>query len=160
MYNSGSFGILISKYCDLGHISDCVNGVDPSTILTSSDHTVEPHPRSDETPVGIGEILLKKYDMPHCRTLHYKIVFKNNYNNVLIDHICWKYSIGKKFGEGECSSIFEGTCGEDHLQVAVKFTAELENKPAVHQPCEQTALSVSRLSSPLSHSLQFLPLLM
>lgn len=60
MYNSGSYGILISTYCDLGHISDCVNGVDPSTILTSSDHTVEPHPRSDETPVGIGEILLKQ----------------------------------------------------------------------------------------------------
>ncbi|KAK2898850.1 hypothetical protein Q8A67_010268 [Cirrhinus molitorella] len=34
---------------------ECVDGVNPRTKLTPTDHTAELHPRPDETPVGIGE---------------------------------------------------------------------------------------------------------
>ncbi|RXN24392.1 serine threonine- kinase pim-1-like protein [Labeo rohita] len=34
---------------------ECVDGVNPRTTLTPTDHTAELHPRPDETPVGTGE---------------------------------------------------------------------------------------------------------
>ncbi|KAL1248948.1 hypothetical protein QQF64_022266 [Cirrhinus molitorella] len=34
---------------------ECVDGVNPRTTLTPTDHTAELHPRPDETPVCIGE---------------------------------------------------------------------------------------------------------
>ncbi|XP_051749337.1 uncharacterized protein LOC127512467 isoform X1 [Ctenopharyngodon idella] len=50
------------------------------------------------------------------------------------DHICWKYTIGKKLGEGGFGSVFEGTRCKDDLQVAVKFTAKTENEPYISLP--------------------------
>ncbi|XP_016323066.1 CBL-interacting protein kinase 18-like [Sinocyclocheilus anshuiensis] len=50
------------------------------------------------------------------------------------DHICWKYIIGKKMGEGTYSSVYEGTRCEDGLQVAVKFTAKVENESYIRLP--------------------------
>ncbi|KAL1255189.1 hypothetical protein QQF64_013250 [Cirrhinus molitorella] len=44
-------------------------------------------------------------------------------------HICWKYAIAKKMGEGSYGSVYEGTRCEDSLQVAVKITAKTENEP-------------------------------
>ncbi len=34
---------------------ECVHGVNPGTSLTLTDHKTEVHPRSDETPVCVGE---------------------------------------------------------------------------------------------------------
>ncbi len=34
---------------------ECVHGVNPGTSLTLTDHKAEVHPRSDETPVCVGE---------------------------------------------------------------------------------------------------------
>uniref|UniRef100_A0A673JWR1 non-specific serine/threonine protein kinase n=1 Tax=Sinocyclocheilus rhinocerous TaxID=307959 RepID=A0A673JWR1_9TELE len=59
------------------------------------------------------------------------LILKMNNYYVLLDLICWKYSIGKKLGEGGCGSVFEGTRCEDGLQVAVKFTVKTENEPPV-----------------------------
>ncbi|XP_056322372.1 serine/threonine-protein kinase pim-2-like [Danio aesculapii] len=50
------------------------------------------------------------------------------------DDIRNKYSIGKKMGEGGCGSVYEGTRCEDGLQVAVKFTAKIENEPYINLP--------------------------
>ncbi|XP_056103263.1 serine/threonine-protein kinase pim-2-like [Rhinichthys klamathensis goyatoka] len=50
------------------------------------------------------------------------------------DHICWKYAIGKKLGEGAFGSVFEGTRCKDGLMVAVKFTAKTKNEPYINLP--------------------------
>ncbi|ROL48044.1 Serine/threonine-protein kinase pim-2 [Anabarilius grahami] len=50
------------------------------------------------------------------------------------NHICWKYTIGKKMGEGGFGSVFEGVRCKDGLVVAVKFTAKTENEPYVSLP--------------------------
>ncbi|KAI2657187.1 Aspartyl/glutamyl-tRNA(Asn/Gln) amidotransferase subunit B [Labeo rohita] len=42
-----------SKKAERG--GECVDGVNPRTTLTATDHTAELHPRPDETPVGTGE---------------------------------------------------------------------------------------------------------
>ncbi|XP_051734848.1 serine/threonine-protein kinase pim-2-like [Ctenopharyngodon idella] len=50
------------------------------------------------------------------------------------DHICWKYTIGKKMGEGGFGSVFEGVRCKDGLVVAMKFTAKTENEPYISLP--------------------------
>ncbi|XP_052386606.1 serine/threonine-protein kinase pim-1-like [Carassius gibelio] len=50
------------------------------------------------------------------------------------DHICWKYDIGKKMGEGGFGSVFEGTRYKDGLSVAVKLAAKTENMPYISLP--------------------------
>lgn len=50
---------------------------------------------------------------------------------LVIDHICWKYTIGKKMGEGGFGSVFEGIRCQDGLLVAVKFTAKREDQPYI-----------------------------
>ncbi|KAG1931968.1 serine/threonine-protein kinase pim-2-like [Pimephales promelas] len=50
------------------------------------------------------------------------------------DHICWKYAIGKKLGEGSFGSVFEGTRCKDGLMVAVKFTAKTGKEPYISLP--------------------------
>ncbi|XP_073683958.1 serine/threonine-protein kinase pim-2-like [Garra rufa] len=50
------------------------------------------------------------------------------------EHICWKYVIGKKMGEGSYGSVYEGTRCEDGLQVAVKITAKMEDEPYIRLP--------------------------
>ncbi|XP_073682714.1 serine/threonine-protein kinase pim-1-like [Garra rufa] len=50
------------------------------------------------------------------------------------DHICWKYAIGKKMGEGGFGSVFEGTRCEDGLLVAVKFAAKTEHNSYICLP--------------------------
>ncbi|RXN07307.1 serine threonine- kinase pim-1-like protein [Labeo rohita] len=50
------------------------------------------------------------------------------------EHICWKYAIGKKMGEGSYGSVYEGTRCEDGLQVAVKITAKTEKESYLSLP--------------------------
>ncbi|KAL1247790.1 hypothetical protein QQF64_023166 [Cirrhinus molitorella] len=50
------------------------------------------------------------------------------------DHICWKYAIGKKMGEGGFGSVFEGTRCKDGLLVAVKFAAKTEHVSYISLP--------------------------
>ncbi|XP_050989479.1 serine/threonine-protein kinase pim-1 [Labeo rohita] len=223
--------------------NDCVNGVNPRTPVTPTDHKAEVHPRLDETPVDIGEVAggggqekgrektkkkrLKKrrfgrfaslfccfprqkstraedepveqgevdqdaedgpsrrcsddqislqdivctvedndhqdppssgpgvdanavdqqmggddpqdLNSPVCPSAgvsasHLLRQLDGNEITRIKDHICWKYAIGKKMGEGGFGSVFEGARCKDGLPVAVKITAKTENMPYISLP--------------------------
>ncbi|XP_050948357.1 serine/threonine-protein kinase pim-1-like [Labeo rohita] len=99
---------------------------DPEVLAAPDDQQmVDTHPQDQDGPASpsAGESdshLLRQLD---CE----KIVR-------IEEHICWKYAIGKKMGEGSYGSVYEGTRCEDGLQVAVKITAKTEKESYLSLP--------------------------
>ncbi|XP_073680069.1 serine/threonine-protein kinase pim-2-like [Garra rufa] len=99
---------------------------DPEVHAAAGDQQiVDDHPQDKDGPASLsaGEIdshLLRQLDCEKIERIE--------------EHICWKYSIGKKMGEGSYGSVYEGTRCEDGLLVAVKITAKTKNEPYLRLP--------------------------
>ncbi|KAF4098430.1 hypothetical protein G5714_020460 [Onychostoma macrolepis] len=97
----------------------------PEVLPAAEDQQMKDQPPDQDSPVSpsadeSAPHLLRQLDCDKIVTVE--------------DHICWKYTIGKKMGVGTYGSVYEGTRCEDGLQVAVKITAKLENELYIRLP--------------------------
>ncbi|XP_043118431.1 serine/threonine-protein kinase pim-2-like [Puntigrus tetrazona] len=104
----------------------------PEVCFSAEDQQMKDNePQDQDSPVSpsagaSGSHLLRRLDCTLCEIIKTK--------TVLIEHICWKYAVGKKMGKGGFGSVFEGTRCKDGLQVAMKFVEKTENVRYVSLP--------------------------
>uniref|UniRef100_A0A671R2N6 non-specific serine/threonine protein kinase n=1 Tax=Sinocyclocheilus anshuiensis TaxID=1608454 RepID=A0A671R2N6_9TELE len=103
----------------------------PEVYTSAEDQQMEDdEPQDQDSPVTLSAGVNASH-LPRQLDCNEITRIEGEFTVKIQNHICWKYAIGRKMGEGGFGSVFEGTRCEDGLLVAVKFAAKMENVPYI-----------------------------